>query len=79
MCRARPAFNCARNSLDRQTQRGRALVHFEWRESVNVHVRHCAADRTTNIEIGASGEIRMDAALHADFGGAARPSFPRAL
>ncbi len=52
-----------------------ALPHFEGREGMDMHARHRLLDRAADPEIGSAGIFRMDAALQADFGGAALPGF----
>ena len=55
------------------TQSLRSLPHFERRERVDVHARKGLLDRAADREIGRAGIFRVDAALQADFGGAALP------
>ena len=40
---------------------------------MNVHLRHCIFDGRADIEIGLTGVVRMDTALHADLGRTTRP------
>ncbi len=42
-----------------------------------MHVRHRALHRAAQLDIGLAGIVGMDAALHADFGGAALPGLAR--
>ncbi len=53
----------------------RAVPNLERREGVDMHARHGIFHRAQQREIGRAVERRMDAALHADFGGAALPGF----
>ena len=63
---------------DRNAERFRALVDFQRREGMDVHARHRVLDGAADRKIGLAGVVRVDAALQADFGGAARPGFRRA-
>ena len=65
---------------NRHAERLRAVMNLERRERMDVHPRRRLLHRSADIEIGLPRIRRMDAALHADFGGAARPRFadPRA-
>ncbi len=77
--RAEPGFLEPHEEFrDRDAERRRAVPHFQRREGVHVHRRHRPLHRAQDGEIGLAGEIRMDAALHAHFGGAALPGFHRA-
>ena len=75
----RPAsFSSREEFAHRAAQRRRALRHFQRREGVDVHPRHRRLDRLADADIGRAGVVGMDAALQADFGGAALPGFARA-
>ena len=67
--------NSARKSGKRAAQRLRPLPDFERREGVHVHAGQRLLDRAADREIGRAGVFRVDAALQADFGGAALPGF----
>ena len=54
-------------------ERRRALRHLERREGVDMDAGRRPLHRAADVEIGRAGVVRVDAALHADFGGAARP------
>src|SRR5262245_21406173 len=53
-------------------------MDFERRKRVDVDAWRGAFHRPADVEIFGAGVARMDAALHADFGGAARPRLAHA-
>ena len=59
----------------RDAQRRGAVPHFERRKGMDMHVRRRRFHGAANIEIGLAAVIGVDAALHADLGGAAPPGF----
>ena len=44
---------------------------------MDVHAGNCLANRSTDFEIGLTGETRLDSTLHAHFGRAAIPGLAR--
>ena len=52
---------------------GRAGDDLHRRERVHVHARHPLLHRPDQVGVGGGGQRRVDAALHADLGGAVRP------
>ena len=68
----------AQEGLERDAERRRALPHLERRERVDVHVGRRFLHRAAEVEIGLAGVVGVDAALHADFGGAALPGLDHA-
>src|SRR5262245_9093822 len=69
----------AEEALDRDAERRGALMHFERRKRVDMDGWRGAFHGPANVEIFGAGVARMDAALHADFAGAARPGLAHAL
>ncbi len=63
---------------DRALERRGAVPDLERREGMDMHAGHRLAHRAADFEIMIAGIFGMDAALHADFGGAALPGFRRA-
>ena len=63
---------------DGKPETGRAVMHFQRRERMDVDAGHGALGGVEDGEIGRAGVARMDAALHADFGRAAIPGFAHA-
>ena len=59
--------------LERQVGGRRALPDLQRRESVDVHLGHGFLHRMQDVDVGGAGVLRMDAALHADFGAAPVP------
>src|SRR6185369_13141546 len=59
--------------LDADPESLRTLPDFERGEGVDVDTRGCRLHGAADIEIGGAGIFGMDAALHADFAGAAGP------
>ena len=68
----------AQEGLERDAERRRALPDLERREGVDVHAGRRFLHRAAEVEIGLPGVVRVDAALHADFGGAALPRLDHA-
>ncbi len=62
---------------DRHAERGRALVHFEGRERVNVDAGRRTADGLANLDVCTAGEAWFDASLHAHLGRAPLPRLAR--
>ncbi len=60
--------------VDRQSERGRTLRHFQSREGVDVHLGDDRLDRLADRFVGGAGVVGMDAALQAHF---RRPAIPR--
>src|SRR5438309_1697035 len=58
---------------DGQAEAGGAVVYLQRRERMNMDVADGALGGFEYVEIGGAGVARVDAALHADFGGAAIP------
>ena len=58
---------------DRHAERLRALMDFERRERMHMHLRHRRLHRAADLQIFLAGVGRMDAALHADLGSSACP------
>ena len=63
---------------DRQAERRGAMPDLERREGVDMHAWDRLAHGGADVEIMLAGVLRVDTALHADFGGAAVPGFARA-
>jgi hypothetical protein len=63
---------------DRALERRGAVPDFQRREGMDMHAGHCLAHGAADLEIMLAGVFGMDAALHADFGGAAVPRLARA-
>ena len=53
--------------------RADAVHHLHRRERVHVNVRAAPLDLVGQVEVGGAGQVRVDAALHADFGSARVP------
>ena len=63
---------------EREAERGGAVPDLERREGMDMHARDRLAHGAADIEVMLAGVLGMDAALHADFGGAAVPRLARA-
>jgi hypothetical protein len=73
---SRPAaFRRCQVGLQIEAERGGALPDLQRRERVHVHVRHRGLHRVDDVDVRVAGVLRVNAALHADLGGAARPGF----
>ena len=63
--------------FERKAKSARTVHDFQRRECMDVHVWYRRLDRAANLEISVAVKARMNAALEADFGGAAIPGFGR--
>ncbi len=65
--------NAAQEVGHRQARAGSAVGDLHGGERVDVHVGDAALDRGDKVDVSRGREVRVDAALHADLGGAEAP------
>ena len=76
---AKPGIAQAREIIGkRKPECARPLVNFQRGKGMDMHPRQGLLDGAANCFIGCAGIIRVDAALQANLGRAARPGFPGA-